>query len=51
VEECVQEARAPATSTSWRNEGSVAAETIAAHILPAGATRRIDAPDRGFCEF
>lgn len=34
-----------------RNEGSVTAETIAVQILPEGATRRIDAPDPGFCDF
>ena len=34
-----------------RNEGSVEAETIAVQILPADATRRIDAPDPGNCGF
>ncbi len=34
-----------------RNEGTVAAETIAVQLLPAGATRRIDAPDPGNCSF
>src|SRR4029450_1900255 len=34
-----------------RNEGSVQAETIAVQILPAGAARRIDAPDPGNCHF
>jgi quercetin dioxygenase-like cupin family protein len=34
-----------------RNEGSVEAETIAVQILPAGAARRIDAPDPGNCHF
>jgi quercetin dioxygenase-like cupin family protein len=34
-----------------RNEGSVQAETIAVQILPAGAARRIDAPDPGNCPF
>ena len=34
-----------------RNEGSVAAETIAFQILPAGAVRRIDTPAPGNCPF
>lgn len=34
-----------------RNEGSVQAETIAVQLLPAGAVRRIDAPDPGTCPF
>lgn len=34
-----------------RNEGSVQAETIAVQILPAGAARRIDAPNPGNCPF
>jgi hypothetical protein len=33
-----------------KNNGSVAARTIAVQFLPAGATRRIDAPDPGNCE-
>jgi quercetin dioxygenase-like cupin family protein len=32
-----------------RNEGTVAAETIAVQILPHGAVRRIDAPAPGSC--
>ena len=34
-----------------RNEGSVELETIAFQVVPAGADRRIDAPDPGFCPF
>ena len=34
-----------------RNEGSVVATTIAVQLIPAGATRRIDAPDPGNCPF
>jgi hypothetical protein len=34
-----------------RNEGTVAAETIAVQLLPRGAVRRIDAPDPGYCPF
>ena len=34
-----------------RNEGSVEAVTIAVQVLPAGAVRRIDAPDPGNCDF
>lgn len=34
-----------------RNEGAVAAETIAFQILPAGAVRRIDSPAPGNCSF
>jgi len=34
-----------------RNEGSVELVTVTVQILPAGATRRIDAPDPGNCNF
>jgi len=34
-----------------RNEGTVAAETIAVQLIPAGQPRRIDAPDPGNCHF
>jgi quercetin dioxygenase-like cupin family protein len=34
-----------------RNEGSVVAQTIAVQLIPAGATRRIDAADPGNCHF
>lgn len=34
-----------------RNEGTVPASTIAVQTIPAGATRRIDAPDPGHCSF
>jgi hypothetical protein len=34
-----------------RNEGTVAAETIAVQLLPRGAARRIDVPDPGNCPF
>ena len=34
-----------------RNEGTVEARTIAVQIIPAGATRRIDAPYSGPCRF
>jgi hypothetical protein len=34
-----------------RNEGTVDLETVAFQIVPAGAARRIDAPDPGFCPF
>lgn len=34
-----------------RNEGTVAAETIAVQILPDGAVRRIDVPSPGNCPF
>jgi hypothetical protein len=34
-----------------RNEGTVEAQTIAVQLIPAGATRRIDAPDPGNCHF
>lgn len=34
-----------------RNEGTVAAETVAVQLLPDGAVRRIDAPDPGHCPF
>jgi cupin domain len=34
-----------------RNEGTVAASTIAVQLIPAGGTRRIDAPAPGNCPF
>jgi hypothetical protein len=34
-----------------RNEGAVEARTIAVQLIPADATRRIDAPDPGVCSF
>jgi quercetin dioxygenase-like cupin family protein len=34
-----------------RNEGSVQLELVAFQIVPQGATRRIDAPDPGYCSF
>jgi quercetin dioxygenase-like cupin family protein len=34
-----------------RNEGTVEARTIAVQLIPAGATRRIDAADPGHCPF
>ena len=34
-----------------RNEGTVELETVAFSIVPAGADRRIDAPDPGYCTF
>lgn len=34
-----------------RNEGTVAASTIAVQLIPAGAARRIDAADPGNCHF
>lgn len=34
-----------------RNEGSVEARTIAVQLIPADATRRIDAADPGHCTF
>jgi len=34
-----------------RNEGAVPAKTIAVQLIPAGATRRIDAPSPGNCPF
>jgi predicted metal-dependent enzyme (double-stranded beta helix superfamily) len=34
-----------------RNEGTVSASTIAVQLLPAGAQRRIDAPNPGNCPF
>jgi hypothetical protein len=34
-----------------RNEGAVEARTVAVQLIPAGATRRIDAPDPGHCTF
>jgi len=34
-----------------RNEGTVDLEVIAFQIVPAGAERRIDAPDPGYCPF
>ena len=34
-----------------RNEGSVEARTVAVQLVSAGATRRVDAPDPGYCGF
>jgi quercetin dioxygenase-like cupin family protein len=34
-----------------RNEGTEEARTIAVQLIPAGAPRRIDAPDPGTCSF
>jgi uncharacterized cupin superfamily protein len=34
-----------------RNEGTVEASTIAVQLIPAAATRRIDAPNPGHCSF
>jgi hypothetical protein len=34
-----------------RNEGTVVASTIQIQLIPAGAARRIDAPDPGNCHF
>lgn len=34
-----------------RNENSVDLETVAFQIVPAGAVRRIDAPNPGYCGF
>ena len=34
-----------------RNEGAVEARTMAVQLIPAGATRRIDAPAPGNCPF
>jgi quercetin dioxygenase-like cupin family protein len=34
-----------------RNEGTVDAQTIVVQMIPAGAARRIDAPDPGNCSF
>jgi quercetin dioxygenase-like cupin family protein len=34
-----------------RNETGAVAQTIAVQLIPAGATRRQDAPDRGNCSF
>ncbi len=34
-----------------RNEGTIPAETIASQLIPAGALRRIDEPDPGYCPF
>jgi uncharacterized cupin superfamily protein len=34
-----------------RNEGTVDAQTIVVQMIPAGAPRRIDAPDPGNCSF
>ncbi len=34
-----------------RNEGTAVAQTIAVQLIPAGAERRIDAPDPGNCHF
>jgi hypothetical protein len=34
-----------------RNEGVVEARTITVQVIPAGAVRRVDAPDPGHCGF
>ncbi len=34
-----------------RNEGPVEARTITVQVVPAGAVRRVDAPDPGHCGF
>jgi hypothetical protein len=34
-----------------RNEGAVEARTITVQVIPAGAVRRVDAPDPGQCGF
>jgi hypothetical protein len=34
-----------------RNEGTVEARTVAVQMIPAGATRRLDAPNPGNCGF
>jgi quercetin dioxygenase-like cupin family protein len=34
-----------------RNEGTLTLETVALQFVPAGAARRIDAPNPGFCPF
>ena len=34
-----------------RNEGSVEARTVAVQLIPAGATRRIDAAANAACSF
>ena len=34
-----------------RNEGTIPAEDIATQLVPAGADRKIDATDPGFCPF
>lgn len=34
-----------------RNEGSVELEVVAFQVIPAGADRRIDAPNPGYCPF
>lgn len=34
-----------------RNEGAVEARTTTIQLIPAGATRRVDAPDPGHCSF
>jgi quercetin dioxygenase-like cupin family protein len=34
-----------------RNEGAVEARTITVQVIPAGAVRRVDAPDPGHCGF
>jgi hypothetical protein len=34
-----------------RNEGTIPTELITTQILPAGAERRIDQPDPGYCSF
>jgi len=34
-----------------RNEGSIEARTVVVQLIPAAATRRIDAPSPGNCAF
>ena len=34
-----------------RNDGAVEARTITVQVIPAGAVRRVDAPDPGHCGF
>lgn len=34
-----------------RNEGAIEARTITVQVIPAGAVRRVDAPDPGHCGF
>lgn len=34
-----------------RNEGAIEARTVAVQLIPADATRRVDAPDPGNCPF
>jgi hypothetical protein len=34
-----------------RNESGALAKTVAVQLIPAGATRRQDAPDPGYCSF